>query len=105
MAPDIEIHFERLAVTPEQIEAWDLPSRPRKATDTRTKNFGAVSVELDASAADCNARDTAITFSIAVQHGVDPETIRRAVCRDSHGRASGPLGTAMDIIFEQERDR
>src|SRR6516225_4437274 len=57
------------------------------------------------SAADCNARDTAIAFSIAVQHGADPETIRRAVCRDSHGRASGPLGTAMDIIFEQERDQ
>jgi ribonucleoside-diphosphate reductase alpha chain len=57
------------------------------------------------SAADCTARDTAITFSIAVQHGADPETIRRAVCRDSHGRASGPLGTAMDIIFEQERDQ
>ena len=57
------------------------------------------------SAADCNARDAAITFSIAIQHGADPETIRRAVCRDSHGRASGPLGTAMDIIFEQERDQ
>ena len=57
------------------------------------------------SAADCIARDTAITFSIAVQHGADPETIRCAVCRDSHGRATGPLGTAMDIIFERERDR
>ena len=48
MAPDAEIHFERLAVTPEQIEAWDLPSRPTKATDTRARNFGVISVELDA---------------------------------------------------------
>ena len=46
------------------------------------------------SAADTNARDAAITFSIAVQHGADPEAIRRALCRDSDGRASGPLGAA-----------
>ena len=51
------------------------------------------------SAADTNARDSAITFSIAIQHGADPETIRRALCRDSHGRASGPLGAALDQIF------
>src|SRR5262249_6885928 len=31
MAPAAEIHFERLAVTPEQIEAWRLPTRPTKA--------------------------------------------------------------------------
>jgi hypothetical protein len=50
------------------------------------------------SAADTNARDSAIVFSIAVQHGADVETIRRALCRDSHGRASGPLGKALDCI-------
>jgi hypothetical protein len=50
------------------------------------------------SAADTNARDAAITFSIAVQHGADPEVIRRALCRNSDGSASGPLGTALDII-------
>jgi hypothetical protein len=50
------------------------------------------------SAADTNARDAAITFSIAVQHGADPEVIRKALCRDSKGRASGPLGVALDII-------
>jgi hypothetical protein len=50
------------------------------------------------SAADTNARDAAITFSIAVQHGADPETIRRALCRDSQGNASGPLAAALDII-------
>jgi hypothetical protein len=47
-APAAEIHFERLAVTPDQIAAWHLPSRPTKATDSRAKGFGAVSVELDA---------------------------------------------------------
>ena len=28
LAPDAEIHFERLAVTPEQIHNWRLPTRP-----------------------------------------------------------------------------
>jgi ribonucleoside-diphosphate reductase alpha chain len=50
------------------------------------------------SSADTAARDCAIVFSIAVQHGADPETIRRALCRDSQGRASGPLGVALDLI-------
>lgn len=48
MAPDAEIHFERLAVTNDQISAWSLPTRPTKTTDTRAKKFGPVSVELDA---------------------------------------------------------
>jgi hypothetical protein len=47
LAPDAEIHFERLAVTPWQIESWNLPSRPTKQTDTRAKGFAAESVELD----------------------------------------------------------
>jgi hypothetical protein len=48
MAPAAEIHFERIAVTPAQIAAWDLPTRPTKASDSRSKGFGEVSVELDA---------------------------------------------------------
>jgi hypothetical protein len=48
MAPDAEIIFERIAVTPEQIAAWRLPTRPTKVTDSRAKNFGDISVELDA---------------------------------------------------------
>lgn len=48
MAPDAEIHFERLAVTERQIASWRLPTRPTKTTDSRAKGFGAVSVELDA---------------------------------------------------------
>jgi hypothetical protein len=48
MAPDAEIHFERIAVTPEQIEDWNLPTRPTKSSDTRSKSFGEISVELDA---------------------------------------------------------
>jgi hypothetical protein len=51
-----------------------------------------------ASSADTNARDSAIVTSLALQHGVDLETIRRGLSRDSHGRASGPLGFALDYI-------
>jgi hypothetical protein len=52
LAPEAEIHFERLAVTPAQIRDLGLPTRPTKATDSRAKSFGAISVELDAIHAD-----------------------------------------------------
>jgi len=47
-APNSEIHFNRIAVTREQVEEWDLPTRPTKQTDTRAKKFEGTSVELDA---------------------------------------------------------
>jgi hypothetical protein len=47
MAPDAEIHFRRIAVTPHQIRAMELPTRPTKKTDSRAKGFGDISVELD----------------------------------------------------------
>jgi hypothetical protein len=49
LAPDADIHFERIAVTPEQIIEWTLPTRPTKASDTRAARFDSnFSVELDA---------------------------------------------------------
>ncbi|MCL4848102.1 MAG: hypothetical protein KJ066_16290 [Acidobacteria bacterium] len=51
-APEAEIHFERVAVTRDQIDEWDLPTRPTKATDTRAKRFDGESVEVDAIAPD-----------------------------------------------------
>jgi ribonucleoside-diphosphate reductase alpha chain len=56
------------------------------------------------SSADTAARDSAIVLSIALQHGAAPETIRRALCRDSRGRASGPLGAALDIAIGSGAD-
>ena len=48
-APDADIVFKRLAVLPEQIETWNLPTRPTKQSDSRAKKFGdRPSVELDA---------------------------------------------------------
>jgi hypothetical protein len=48
LAPDAVIYFERIAVNEEQIDAWSLPTRPTKTSDTRSKTFGDISVELDA---------------------------------------------------------
>ena len=48
MAADAEIHFERIAVNVDQIEAWNLPTRPTKIKDTRSKTFKGSSVEADA---------------------------------------------------------
>jgi hypothetical protein len=50
-AKDAEIHFERPAVTRQQADEWDLPSRPTKLTDTRSKKWTGTSVELDAISA------------------------------------------------------
>lgn len=48
--PDVapQVVFERLAVTPEQVEEWRLPTRPTKGTDSRSRGFEGESVEVDA---------------------------------------------------------
>lgn len=45
---DVEIAFERVAVTAEQIRAYQLPTRPTKRTDSRAGTFAGESVEIDA---------------------------------------------------------
>lgn len=51
-APDVPIHFERLAVNEQQVIDWQLPTRPPKKKDPDAAKFleeyGAVAVELDA---------------------------------------------------------
>jgi hypothetical protein len=51
-APLSDITVERLAVNRQQIERWNLPTRPTKTSDTRARRFrqvhGTDSVELDA---------------------------------------------------------
>lgn len=49
-APDADVHFERVAVTPQQIIELDLPTRPTKKSDSRAKGFEGKSVEVDAIA-------------------------------------------------------
>lgn len=45
---DCEVEFLRLAVTAEQIDELDLPTRPTKSSDTRARGWIGGSVEVDA---------------------------------------------------------
>ena len=83
LAPAAEIHFERIAVTPTQIEFWRLPTRPTKASDTRAKNFGAVSVELDA---------------------IDPALLRRTVQRAIERHLPAAQFEVLKAAEESERE-
>ena len=47
-APEVPITFVRAAVNAEQIERWNLPTRPTKRTDSRAKTWEGGSVEVDA---------------------------------------------------------
>jgi hypothetical protein len=47
-APEAEISFQRVAVTPEQIAAMNLPTRPTKQKGTHAKTFIGESTEVDA---------------------------------------------------------
>jgi ribonucleoside-diphosphate reductase alpha chain len=55
------------------------------------------------SQAGINAQDSAVVCSIALQYGVPFEVIRRALMRDARGNASGPLGTALDLVARDNR--
>lgn len=44
------------------------------------------------------ARDGAVLLSIALQHGVPMEILKRAITRDLDGKASSIVGTVIDRI-------
>jgi len=48
LAPELDLTFTRIAVEPWQIDAWNLPTRPTKTSDSRSKFFEGESVEVDA---------------------------------------------------------
>ena len=50
------------------------------------------------TAIDDAARDSAVVASIALQHGVEADTLRRALMRNGSGIASGPLGVLLDLL-------
>jgi hypothetical protein len=77
-APDADLTFERLALLPEQIALYDLPTRPTKATDSRSKSWaGGESVEVDALAPEVLRQ----LVEQAILHHVDHEhlEVTRAV--------------------------
>jgi hypothetical protein len=94
MAPDAEIHFERLAVSPEQIRWWNLPTRPTKATDTRARGFGDISVELDAIDPD---RLRALV-QIAIEQHLPPEefAVLKAAEESERALIKGLVGMMRD---------
>ena len=84
LAPTTDIYFEKLAVTYEQIERWDLPTRPTKRTDSRSKNFKGESVEVEAIAPDMLRRlcEDAIKSHIPEGHLKQVEMIEASERRD-----------------------
>jgi hypothetical protein len=50
------------------------------------------------SAAGIMASDAAIAASLALQFGCPVEVLRRALSRDAQGKASSPLGAALDRL-------
>ena len=54
------------------------------------------------SHSDSAAKDAAVVCSIALQQGISVDVIRHALLRDSHGRASSPLGAALDKITKPD---
>ncbi len=49
------------------------------------------------------ASDAAIAASLALQFSRPAETLRKALCRDAYGNATGPLGIALDLLAEEKR--
>lgn len=94
-APDADIHFERVAVTPAQIAAWRLPSRPTKQSDSRSEGFDGDSVEVD-SIPPATLRELVRN---AITRHIDPRQMAASLAieeqeRETLGRIIGNLGRA-----------
>jgi YD repeat-containing protein len=61
-----------------------------------------LNAEKIGTAIETAARDSAVVASLALQHGVLPETIRHALTRNGDGSASGALGTLLDLLALQD---
>lgn len=83
-APTARIFFSRLAVTPDQIRAWNLPSRPTKKTDSRSKGFIGDSVELDA----IPARVLRQLVREAIENHIDADVLKRTKIIEAAERKS-----------------
>jgi hypothetical protein len=70
--PLAAVDFERIAVTPEQIALWHLPTRPTKASDSRSATFTGESVEVDAIPASTLRQ----IVQDSIEQHVDPEALR-----------------------------
>ena len=71
-APGAEIHFERIAVTRDQVVELSLPTRPTKQKDPRAKAFNGESVELDA----IPAKKLRSLVKEHIERHVDPDQLK-----------------------------
>jgi hypothetical protein len=69
---DIQLTFERIAVTPEQITQLNLPTRSTKQTDSRAAGFEGDSVEVDAIPSSMLRR----LVRDAIERHIDQEALR-----------------------------
>ncbi len=72
-APEVDLHFERVAVNLEQVEKWGLQTRPTKKTDSRSKGFEGESIEVDAIPP---AQLRELVVDCIEQH-IDPDALRQ----------------------------
>lgn len=88
----IELDFQVVAVTEEQIQEHSLPTRPTKPSDSRSANFSGESVELDAF--DPNVLRQLIAHSIEIE--IDKEDWNMATAKEERDHQA--LNTAIDSI-------
>jgi hypothetical protein len=81
---DAEINFERLAVTEQQIIDFELPTRPTKKTDSRSKNFVGESVEIDA----ISAATLKVLVNNAIVDLIDPDAYWTVIEAETSERES-----------------
>ena len=96
LSAEIELRFERLAITEDQINQYDLPTKPRKETDRRSLNIRET-VEAEAMPAGTSsffARENRAAFAAPCSCGrtgrgsVGPRVFR-AIRRDTRSQSRG----------------
>jgi hypothetical protein len=83
-APGADITFERIAVTREQIESFNLPTRPTKKTDSRSKGFIGESVEVDAIPPD----DLRAIVTHCIERHIDKQSMALTLAAEKSERAA-----------------
>ena len=81
-APEAEIHFQRIAVTPEQIRDMALPAKPAKKT-THAKSFAGGTVEIEA----IPARVLRSMVAECIEEHIDPHQLAVIVAAEESERS------------------
>jgi hypothetical protein len=97
-APRADLTFERVAVTPRQISKMRLPTRPTKATDSRSKSFKGESVEVDA----IPPRDLRRMVEQCITRHVDQDQLARLHAIEAEEKAT--LAHMVHLFGDPETD-